>query len=123
MIRPGIRRILRLPLRSRELAEQELDEEIRLHLELRIEQLERQGLGPDEARAEALRRFGPPEEARRLLQRAAQRRERRLRVREWLDGARQDVRYAVRSLGKTPGFTAVIILTLALGIGLCTSMY
>nr|MBA4159340.1 ABC transporter permease [Gemmatimonadota bacterium] len=123
MIRPGIRRILRLPLRSRELAEQELDEEIRLHVELRIEQLERQGLGPDEARAEALRRFGPPKEARRLLQRAAQRRERRLRVREWLDGARQDVRYAVRSLGKTPGFTAVIILTLALGIGLCTSMY
>ncbi len=123
MIRPGIRRILRLPLRSRELAEQELDEEIRLHVELRIEQLERQGLGPDEARAEALRRFGPPKEARRLLQRAAQRRERRLRVREWLDGARQDVRYAVRSLGKTPGFTAVIILTLALGIGLCTSMF
>jgi putative ABC transport system permease protein len=64
VIRPGIRRIFRLPLWRRDVAEQELDEEIRLHLELRAEQLERQGMTPETAQAEARRRFGPREEAR-----------------------------------------------------------
>lgn len=122
MIRPGIRKLLRLPRAGKHGAEQDLDREIQLHLQLRIEQLEKQGRTAEEARREALRRFGPPEQ-KRSLRRAALRRERRLRVIDRLDGIRQDIRYSIRSLIKTPGVSAVIVLTLALGIGLCTSLY
>jgi putative ABC transport system permease protein len=123
MIRPGVRRLFRLPLRRPEVAEREMEEEIRLHLEMRVAELERRGMSPAAARAEALRRFGVGRGERRELGRAARLRERRLGVREWLDGARQDVRVSLRSLARTPGVTSVIVLTLALGIGLCTSIH
>lgn len=123
MIRPGIRRLFRIPRWRPELAERELDEEIRLHLELRTEQLQRRGMSAEAARVEARRRFGPAGESRGELSRAARRRDERLRLRERLGAVRQDARYALRSLGRTPGLVAVIVLTLALGIGLCTSIY
>jgi putative ABC transport system permease protein len=119
VIRPGIRRLLRLPLSPRELAEHETEEEMRLHLELRAEQLERRGLSPEAARAEARRRFGPPC----IVQRAARRREERLRLREWLDSVRQDVSYGARQLVKNPGHTAAVVATLALGLGASVAIF
>jgi putative ABC transport system permease protein len=117
MIRPGIRRLLRLPGRPGRVEERELEEEIRQHLELRIAQLEAEGMGKEEARAEALRRFGSLDEARRTLRRAAQRREKRVRRSGWLDVLRQDARYGWRQLVRNPAFAAISVLTLALGIG------
>ena len=63
-IRPGIRRLFRLALRRPDDAAADMDDEIRLHLALRTEQLIREGRTPVAARAEAEARFGAPDGAR-----------------------------------------------------------
>ncbi len=125
-IRPGVRRLFRLPDRRPEHVAGEVDEEIRLHLALRAEQLERRGLAPDEARAEAERRFGAAgslTEARERLHASARRREGRMHVRELLDAVRQDLRVAARSLRRAPGLVATAVLSLALGVGANAALF
>src|SRR5215208_6231216 len=116
-IRPGIRRLFRLALRRRDLTHAEVDEEIRLHLALRAEQLVRDGLSPDMARAEAERRFGLADDARTNLHSSAERREERMQLRELVDAVQRDLRIAVRGLKRSPGLVATVVLSLALGIG------
>ncbi|HEX2191252.1 MAG TPA: ABC transporter permease, partial [Longimicrobiaceae bacterium] len=123
MIRPGVRRYFRLPIRRRDLLEQELEDEIGAHLEMRVEQLVRRGVPPGEARREALRRFGSVDDARRELFQAVRERETRMHMREWLDDLRQDLVFAARGMLTNRGFTAAVVLTLALGIGASSAMF
>ena len=116
-IRPGIARLFRLAIHRPDLARADADDEIALHLALRVEQLQRQGLSLQDARIEAERRFGPLDEARQTLHSSSTHRENRMRVRDWMDGARHNLRFSLRGLRRNPGFTATAVLCLALGIG------
>ena len=96
-------------------AEQELDEELRFHLEQKIEEGIAQGLSPEEARYRALRAMGGLEQQKEEM--------RDMRRVHWLTDFVDDVRYALRSLSRTPGLTAFVVVTIALGIGMTAMPY
>jgi predicted permease len=110
----GLKMRLRALLRKSQV-EQELDEELRYHLERQIEQNVRLGMSPEEARYAALRSFGGVEQAKELSRDA--------RGLRWLADLWQDLRYGARMLLKKPGFSLIVIITLALGIGVNTAIF
>ena len=122
MLPRRVRRVFRLlargdPALRAARREADLDEEIRFHLDQRIAHLVARGLPPDEARRRAVAKFGSIDEARARLRHSARHREDRVFIRERLDAVRHDLRATLRTIRATPGFTAVVVLTLALGIG------
>jgi predicted permease len=121
MIRDGVRRLFHLALPQR--LERDVDDEIELHLALRTQQLVDGGMSAEEARAEAARQFGGIDAGRQRLVRAATRRERRARLRDWLSDFGQDLHFAVRTFARHRGWAATAIITLALGIGATTTMF
>jgi len=102
-------------LSRRERADAEFSAELDSHIAMHTESGIKAGLNPAEARRRALLRLGGAEQTRQAH------RERRGYL--WVENFLQDLRYGMRTLRRTPGFTVTAVLTLGLGIGACTAIF
>lgn len=109
--------------RRPETVESEVDEELNLHLEMRVEELRARGLSLDAARREALRQFGDLEGTRQYCRRQDQDGEMRMQRGLMLADLAQDLRICLRGLLRAPMMTLTIVATVGLGIGATTVIF
>lgn len=112
-LRSCFRRLRALFRRDR--LDADMAEEMRAHLELQAAEFEQRGMGAAEARAAARRSFGGVEQVKE--------RARDQRALRWVDDVSADVRYALRVIARAPIVSAVIVLSLAFGLGANTAVY
>ncbi len=91
------------------------DEEVRFHVDQQTEKNERAGMPPAEARREALAMFGGVAGAKDQARAEARP--------AWIDGTLRDLRHGIRGLRRTPVFTMLAVLTIAVGIGATTAVF
>ena len=95
--------------------DRDLNDEMRFHIESRVEELQGDGVLPDVARQRALREFGSRARASEDTRAAWQVR--------WMEDLWRDLRYGARALARSPGFAAVAILSLGIGVGANSVMF
>ena len=103
--------------------DQEVDEELALHVEMRTRELIARGVDPAAARELALSRLGDIAHLKRTMTDIGRKRDREMRVTVWLDELRDDIKFSLRQLRRSPAFMVVATLTLALGIGANSAIF
>jgi putative ABC transport system permease protein len=110
-------RQFRLPWRTGPRIRADLDTELQFHLDMRREELMASGLSRDDARREAEREFGDLAYTRQYCEGQDRVADRDVRRAEWLSEFVDDIKWTLRGIRRRPSYTAVIVLTLALGVG------
>lgn len=101
----------------------DVDDEFAFHVETRVDELVAQGFSAKAAREEALRGFGDIQQVKAICRTLAEERERTMQRTQWWADWRHDLRFAVRQLIVSPLLTAVLMVTIAVGIGATVAIF
>jgi predicted permease len=118
----GLPRLFRLPS-ARHRLRRDIDRELRFHIDGRIEELVAQGRTRQEAEHEVRERFGDLTTVRHELEEIDTMTHRKREIGEWRTALARDVAHALRGLVQRPGFAAVVVVTIGLGLGATTAIY
>ncbi|HEY4219092.1 MAG TPA: ADOP family duplicated permease [Gemmatimonadaceae bacterium] len=101
----------------------DVDDELNFHMEMRIKEFMARGMSEDEARRAAAERIGDVDAAKSACVELGELRQTHAQQADFLEGLLADVRYAFRSLARAPGWSAVALLTIAIGVGATTTVF
>ncbi len=102
---------------------EDVEDELRFHLDMRVQEYVARGMSEDDARRAVVQRLGDVATAKEECVELGQMRETHARQANFFAGLRTDVAYAMRSLARAPGWTAVALLTIGLGVGATTTVF